>query len=89
MSREQGKPARSQRYVQTMNYLCWTRNICMPIPQNLYWVKELKTQSTDEGSSPKRLVIQALGYILNLTKFMYLLVIIAARTNKHFMSKKN
>ena len=42
--------------------------------------------TTDEGSSPKHLVIQALGYILNLTKFMYLLVIIAARTNKHFIS---
>ena len=44
--------------------------------------------TTDEGSSPKRLVIQALGYILNLTKFMYLLVTIAARTNKHFMFDK-
>ena len=31
--------------------------------------------TTDKGSSPKRLGIQALGYILNLTKFMYLLVL--------------
>ena len=30
--------------------------------------------------------IQALGSILSLTKFMYLLVIIAARTNKHYIS---
>ena len=27
--------------------------------------------TTDEGSSPKRIVIQALGYILYLTNFMY------------------
>ena len=36
--------------------------------------------TTDEGSSPQRIEIQALGYILYLTKFMYSLVVIAART---------
>ena len=43
--------------------------------------------TTDEGSSPKRIEIQSLRYILYLTKFMYSLVVIAARTNKHFIGK--
>ena len=38
--------------------------------------------TADEGSSPKHIVFQALGYILYLTYFMYSLVIIAAHTNK-------
>ena len=37
-------------------------------------------------SSPKRIEIQALGYILGPTKFKYSLAVIAARTNKHFIS---
>ena len=42
--------------------------------------------TTDEGSSPKRLVIQALGYIIYLMDFMYSRIVVAARTNKHCKS---
>ena len=44
----------------------------------------ITSKSADEGSSPKRLVIQALGYILYLTKFMYSLSFIELYLFIHF-----